>query len=278
MKAHPREHQLLAHLDGELTGAEAHDIVRHLAVCARCAALVSELRTTGALLSDAVQAFDAVEPDQWQHTDKRAAATRPRRTAESDRKNVATVPSGQVVQFPRVHAMQPGRAPRTRSLLRWAAGVALFTGTAASAMILHTALTDDRDLEPVVTTTASPAPAPPPLEAAVVVQPRDGTVHIALSNAGAGSRVLVTSEDRADVSIAVIGVAAPHFIAADGRVDVDVGDANARIQLVLPQSLRNATVTVDGATLITVRDGAVTPAHAATTGISIDSIASPRME
>jgi len=239
---HLENHTMLAHLDGELTDAENRAVLEHVAVCAKCGDALAALRADAALVSSAVRARDAREPAHWRDA-------------------------------------SPAAPTRRAAPLRWAASILLVTATAASAVVIRNAWSDREppppDVVPVQTATTQE-------QAAVIVQPRNGSVRVALSNVGVDSRVRVMFEDRGDASVAVTravsDAAAPHFTAEAGRVAIDARGAVAQVNLVLPRAVRDAIVTLDGRTLVTVRGTQVTPAHAVTTGVIVDAVPGPRME
>lgn len=251
MRTHPQPHTLLAFLDGELNAAEESTLDRHVERCSECSAALSAMRGTSEIVSDAVQARDEREPAQWTGTQVR------RLTIESRHA---------VLEQPRRAGWRPD--------LRWAAGITLVVGAAASAMVLAGPLVDEPVPAEAVVTPAAPAAEP---EAAITVLARDGSLRVALRNAPAGSRVFVTTETRATASVLVRGVPAPYFTAEDGRVDIDVRGAVVRLHVVVPDTLRSAIVAADGVTLATVRGAVMTPTHAAREGVSVDAVTS-RME
>jgi hypothetical protein len=149
--------------------------------------------------------------------------------------------------------------------LRWAAAIALMVTATASAAIVGVRLISQTDVAPVDEPGQSVAP-----QAAIIATPQAGALHVAVSNAGAGSRLFVAFEDGAAPSVAVEGGSVPRFTAGDGRVDVDLGGAAATLRLSIPRTLRNVTVATNNGVLVTISGVEVSPAAAADTGVPID--------
>jgi hypothetical protein len=132
-------------------------------------------------------------------------------------------------------------------------------------------------VESIAPATAGDAQEEPGV-ASLVMTPQDGMLRVALSGAGAGTRVYVTLADAVAARITVEGAESPRFTAVAGRVDVDLGADIATVRVTLPSTLRETIVMVAGAALVTVRPDSVSPAAAATTGILLDAASQPRME
>jgi hypothetical protein len=161
------------------------------------------------------------------------------------------------------------------SAFRWAAGIVLVSVAGAAAAIIGQRMQAQPELPIVPTATSTQVD---PTVAALAVTPRDGMLHVALTGAGAGSRLYVTVEAGAIGRVAIEGAESPRFTAKDGRVDIDLRAEPATVRVTLPLTLREAIVTAAGATLVTVRRDSVSPAAASTTGILLDSASRPRME
>lgn len=279
MITHPRRDVLLAHVDGELPERDEHEVGGHVAACALCRATASELRSNAVLFVGALHVLDASEPTRWSSAGRGGrdviaddVAVLPMRAARMR----AVSPLSPAMRVTRESLSSvPGRASRGRDALRWAAGILLVASAATSAALIGTRIipgTSDR----------GPAAAPPVAAersvVAVIVTPFDGSLLVALTGAGAGSRVRVILADRVSANVVVEGVDSPRFTAVTGRVDVDLRGDIAEVSLELPRDVREAVVTLGGATLVAVRDGVVTPPAAATEGIPLDGAPGPRME
>lgn len=247
---HPARDVLLAHADGELSDLEERDIARHVETCMDCDRVVAGLQAGSTVFSDALQVVDSVEPAHWAgpSTD---SAVRDDADALSLRPSARFPSSGELRRSPaRITSSGP---------LRWAAGILLLAGATVSAAIVGSyMLSETRDATATVAEPARDAAA----VAAVMVTPLGGEIRVAVSGAGADSRLFVTFADRADASVAVEGAVSPRFRVEDGRVDLELEGAAAVVRLTLPASLRTATVTTNETVIATVRDGQVQPAAA----------------
>jgi anti-sigma factor RsiW len=248
---HPGMESLLAHIDGELSRAEGNAVSDHLTRCTACTTAVVELRATSGAFAGALAALDASEPASW--------------SALHDTPHGAPDVAEEVVVD--VHPLRPRRAaPRaSRVALRRAAAILLLTAAAGSAAVMGGRIILSQRAAVPEPRGSTPEPA---TVAAVSVRPVGGRVSITLDGAHTGSRVFVSFTATADVTVAVQGTA-PHVTASDGRVAVQLAGATAEVRVTLPQRLRHADITADGALLITVRDGRASPAAVVQEGIPI---------
>jgi anti-sigma factor RsiW len=264
MSTHPGRDVLLAHVDGELPESEELAVAAHVAGCAACSQAVSGIRDSAVLFAGVLQAIDDEEPPAW------SASTRDYAGDERSDRPAGVLP---------LRLDGPRAAPtasRASSAFRWAAGIVLVSVAGVSAAIVGYRMQAEPESELI-----APAPADAQVEpgvASLVMTPRDGMLRVALSGAGAGSRVYVTLADGEAARIAVEGAESPRFTAATGRVDVDLGADVAMVRVTLPATLRETIVTAAGVALVTIRQDSISPATAATTGIPLDAVLQPRME
>lgn len=264
MTVHPGREVLLAHVDGELPDIEERDVTAHASACTVCRAAMSDLTVDDALFAGALRVLDEDEPEAWS------------RPALADGVDRDTGEENYAASLPLRHEDTRVRPDRSRSqgVLRWAAGIVLVSVAGAAAAIIGQRMQQPE--EPVVPT-ATTTQVDPTI-AALDVTPRDGMLHLALTGAGAGSRLYVTVEAGAIGRVAIEDAESPRFTAVDGRVDIDLRTERATVRVTLPVTLREAIVTAAGVTLVTVTRDSVSPAAAATTGILLDSASRPRME
>jgi hypothetical protein len=264
MTVHPGREVLLAQVDGELPEMDERAVTAHASACAGCRATVSDVTAAVALFAGALRVLDEDEPEAW---------SRP----ALDNGVGEDTGDNTVASLPLHHEdtrVRPDRA-RGRSVFRWAAGIVLVSVAGAAAAIIGQRMQAQPE-EPVVPTATSTQGDP--TVAALAVTPREGMLHVALTGAGAGSRLYVTVEAGAIGRVAIEGAESPRFTAVHGRVDIDLRAEPAIVRVTLPVSMREAIVTAAGATLVTVRRDSVSPAAASTTGILLDSASRPRME
>lgn len=274
MKKHPTEQILIGHLDGELPEPATKRVARHLFVCDRCARTVADLNRTGQLVGETLRLFDEVAPPHWnRHRAVAGAALRPKVVGTQKAPNHARVES--------IHSLRPARqaspvrrrtADSTAQSWRWAAGFVLVFAAAASAAVFGLpALPWSGTSVLPPSTPANGGEEIDAAPAAVIVRPAGGRMEVVLSNAGAGSWLRVSFEDRSDVRVTVGGVATPDFFARDGRVTVDLSGAEAFVTVTLPNDLSGAELRVEARVLVRVRDGRVDPSEALAGGVSVFS-------
>lgn len=254
MMTHPGLDTLLAHADGELSIEDERDIALHAAGCAACSESLTELRGSAALFAGSLHVLDGAEPAEW------SIAAPELLEAESAE--------------PVIPLRRRAAAPATRHALRWAAGIALIAGAAASAAIIAERIGPAAD-QPV---DAAPPVSVEPAVATIIATPRGGVLHVALSGAGAGSRLHVALGDVAEAAVAVEGGESPRFTAATGRVAVDLRGSTATVRVTVPSDLTEVLVMSDGVPLAIVRDGVLTPTVAGTSGVPLDAAVRVRME
>lgn len=285
MTTHPEHDDLLALVDAELSAHEAIEVARHVASCATCSSVMTELRASAGAFANVLYALDSAEPESWAFSGEDDTANLvPSGQRDENEASVESAassvhpsivhPSGDVLPLhPRAKragssrsVSSSGRRLRGADAIRWAAGILLVTGAAASAAIVATRMLSSED-GPTVST-IEPTAAEPRV-AAVMGAPVNGAIRIAIGSAGADSRLIVRFEDRPDVRVAVEGEGAPRFTAVPGRVDVNLGGASVTLRLTLPRDLRNVTVTAEDGTVVTVQNQSVVPAEAADGGVPI---------
>jgi hypothetical protein len=264
MTVHPGREVLLAHVDGELPDSEEGDVTAHTFACTVCRGAVSDLTGGVALLANALRVLDEDEPEAWSRPALADGVGK-----DPGDSSVASLPVRHEAGRVRPDGSRGGRA------FRWAAGIVLVSVAGAAAAIIGQRMQAQPE-EPVVPTATSPQVAP--TIAALTVTPREGMLHVAVTGAGAGSRLYVTVEAGAIGRVAIEGADSPRFTAVDGRVDIDLRAEPATVRVTLPVTLREAIVTAAGATLVTVRRDSVSPAAASTAGILLHSASRPRME
>lgn len=264
MMTHPGLDTLLAHADGELSTDEERDIFRHAAGCAACSASLAELRGSSALFAGTLHVLDGDEPAAWATVHGAAPASF----------ELPVEPRAPVQDTPVIPLRRRAIAPATRHALRWAAGIVLVTGAAASAAIIADRVGTPGDplvdVEPPAPVTAAVA--------TVMATPRAGVLHVTLTGAGAGSRLHVVLLDEVAPSIAVEGGDTPRFTAAVGSVAVDLRGSVAAVRVTAPPDLRELLITLDGVPLAMARHGVLTPPDAHTAGVPIEAAARIPME
>jgi anti-sigma factor RsiW len=264
MITHPGRDVLLAHVDGELPEPEEHTVAAHAAGCEACSQAVSGMRDSAALFAGILQAVDDEEPRAW--------SASPRDYDGDERSDRAA----RVLPLRREGPRAAPTPSRGGGAFRWAAGIVLVSVAGVSAAIVGYRMQAERQAELIAPSSADAQVEPG--VASLVMTPRDGMLRVALSDAGAGSRVYVTLADGVAASVAVEGAESPRFTAVTGRVDVDLGADVATVHVTLPATLRETIVTAAGVVLVTIRQDSVSPAAAATTGMVLDAALQPRME
>lgn len=260
---HPGRDVLVAHVDGELPDRETADVARHMETCAVCRTVTAEIREVAGAFATVLNAVDSNEPAAWPRSASVKAAA------------VVTAPDARPLPLRRE---TPVARPAGDSGLRWAAGILLVSGAAVSAAIFGDRLisgTPERGVPAAASAADEVADAN---VAMVMVDPQNGMLRVALTRAGAGSTVHVALADGPAASVAVEGAESPHFTAVAGRVQLDLGSSVAAVRLTLPYGLRTATVTLDGATIISVDGDVVSPADVLERGVRLDSVERLRME
>lgn len=262
---HPSEAALIAFADDELDAGVRGEVASHVEGCGLCRHALRDLRDAMGALAVETALVDAAEPSSW----RTGPAVRPRPDAR---------PLSLVGEVPR----PPAPSRRAMLVMRWAATLAIFVAGGAAAMTAPQWMHLLRGTEPSASASVATAPAtvaPTTLRAtasaAVSVLPVEGEATVSLlGNASAAdARVIVRASDRRDVQVTVTTPTStervPRFLTGDGRLEVQLAGAGSVVEVDFPSSLRDARVTHDGRAVVTVRRGAVLPAQAATTGISL---------
>ncbi|HEX8671793.1 MAG TPA: hypothetical protein VF710_07900 [Longimicrobium sp.] len=223
---HPADGTLRGWIDGRLPGSTAAARELHVGGCRTCTAEAERLRLLSSTFERALSVLDPAVSTQMAYVALR-------------RRRAAWMPDGR-------------RAlARAAVLLLAVAGIASATlpGSPVRAWIG----------ERFGGAAEVPSAARPPVASAeplagVEILPREGSVHVVLTNAGGGLRVRVRLADAEYVDVRGTGAAAgARFRTAPGRITVDGADGG-EIHIALPRRLRNAVVTVGGRTYL-VKEG-----------------------
>jgi hypothetical protein len=224
---HPADGTLLEWIDGRLPGSTAAALEGHVGGCRTCTAEAERLRLLSATFERALSVLDP------------AVSTQMAYAALQRRRRAAWMPGGR-------------RAlARAAVLLLAVAGIASATlpGSPVRAWI-----GERFGGAAEVPSSARPPAAPAEPLAGVEILPREGSVHVVLTNAGGGLRVRVRLADAEYVDVRGTGAAAgARFRAAPGRITVD-GAEGGEVHIALPRRLRHAVVTVGGRTYL-VKEG-----------------------
>jgi anti-sigma factor RsiW len=255
-------------VDGELPDHKERAVAAHAAACEACTLEVATIRDSAQLFGGALLSIDDEEPPAW------SASMRDYEGYEGDERSDR---AARVLPLRQEGSRAATSSSHMSSAFRWAAGIVLVCVAGASAAIVGYRMQAEPQVESIAPATAGDAQEEPGV-ASLVMTPQDGMLRVALSGAGAGTRVYVTLADAVAARITVEGAESPRFTAVAGRVDVDLGADIATVRVTLPSTLRETIVMVAGAALVTVRQDSVSPAAAATTGILLDAASQPRME
>lgn len=237
MIAHVSEATLQALLDDELPATEQPTVREHVAGCLACRQEVQALRDADALFSAAMRRIDAA--------DLRRPMPLPPRAAHPWRAAVwRTLPRAAVLVlgFAGVAAAAlPGSPVR-----RWVAALAEHDAPRASVSVASTRP------EPSAVGGAAPAETEP--VAGIGVLPAAGEVRVVVEAPAPGLRVSVrlADQDRVDVRGRAAATEA-RFRTAPGRVTV-MGAGAGELEIVLPNGVQRASVTVGGKRYLT-KDG-----------------------
>jgi anti-sigma factor RsiW len=249
---HPTNDLLVAYIDNELPQETADEVASHVALCARCSGIHADLRATSQYVLGVLHQIDAHEPAEW------AAVT-------AGEARTTTRTNGHGRSEPRERPFPTGGQ---RALRRAATITLLLTSGAAAAVITANRLLRDGDASTEVSTVQTTA-APATASSGIFIEPRDGTFTIALEGAAAGSRLQVVLDDRSPAQLVVTQSNSPRFVSRAGLLEVHLGGGRADLRLQLPSSMREARVVMGADTIAVVRGRVVTPAQAATGGISL---------
>lgn len=227
--SHAAEGLLQAYMDGEVTGAAAAELDRHLVACAECEAELRRMRAASSLFHGAVAAIEpAAEAQSAQQAYWRARAAAGRRrtfgaAALARAAGVLLVLAGGVL------AVVPG-SPLRR------AGERLLGREEAPAAAPVSA--------PAVEAPAAPAEAEMP---GITLVPSEGRVQLRVWAASPEATIRVNLVDGVRVSVQAGGDAAGDvsFRSGPGRVEV-MNLRNADVSIQIPRSLPFASLEVDG--------------------------------
>jgi hypothetical protein len=262
MMKHPDRDRLFAWLESELSGDAALDVENHVEACTSCSAIAAELRESLVLLTVAVSAVDAGEPEAWRDVrftvaDGASRSAGPRTVAGA-------------VRAPAQRGVHRGAG--SLGAWRWAAGIVLVTAAAGSAAVIaFPALLRNDGAAVESTTTASEAAAVQrvPQPAAVVVGTVAGGIEVVLTGVPGGVRLRVEPAVVDDVGVAITGEGTPRFNATAGRVVADLGGTAGDVHIVLPADLVRGSITVNGNVVVRIADGRITPEVATSDGILV---------
>jgi anti-sigma factor RsiW len=249
---HPPLDALRAFGDGEAPAADARRTAAHLEGCTDCRARLAGLR---ALREEIRQATTLAPPaDAWERIAARRAAG-----------EELILPVGEIADAAAPRRRLPLR--RAAVLLVGVAGIASATvpGSPVRAWLLDLVRpADDAPAAPApvspVVIPATDAPPPPENapEAGTGVAPADGEVRVVVSGAGPGLRIRVRVDDVPFAQVRGRGAAAQAaFASGRGRLTV-TGARAGELEVVLPRTVRRATLTVDGTRFVVLEDGRMT--------------------
>lgn len=231
---HLDEGTLVAHLDGEIRGAEAEAIREHLDRCGRCAERVELLEAHRAVVRRAVAALDLPAPVDAARERLRERTARRRRPLGVGRRALARAAVLLLLVAGAAADQLPGSPVRG-----WLGEV---LDGVRSALVG----------EPDQTAPAVPdGDATGPVESGVRVAPADGRVRIALTGLPPGSRIDVRLVDGSEAGVR--GTGGGRYRTAPGVIEV-VGPGS-RVQVEIPREVASATVEVDGRLYLTKEGG-----------------------
>ncbi len=279
--SHPSEELLLAFADGELAADARREVEVHVQTCGLCRHALRDLEQAMSELKVDLALLDAAELAEW-GTHAPPRTTRPRSNGSLASRTPASALSA---NRSALEGARTGVA--TGRAMRWAAVLVLVIGGGAAAMV---APRWPRAEAPAPTpgftqsqarveprTPVIPAADVAQSSAAVSILPLSGEATVALTSVvgTADARVFVEVSDRSDVQVTVSTAtsehAIPRFTSAEGRLAVQLTGRGAVVRVALPATLRAARITHDGATVVTVKEGAVVPAIARTSGVLLEA-------
>jgi hypothetical protein len=224
---HPADGTLLEWVDGRLPGSLAAPLELHVGGCRACTAEVERLRRLSATFDRALSVLDPAVPTQLAY----AALQRRRRAA----------------------LMTGGRRALARAAVLVLAVAGIASATLPGSPVRR--WIGERLGGAAEVPSGARAPAPPAVPpAGVEIVPRGGSVHVVLTNPGAGLRVRVRLADAEYVDVRGTGAAAgARFRTGPGRITVDRAEGG-EVHIALPRGLPHAVVTVGGRTYL-VKEG-----------------------
>lgn len=284
---HPTDEKLRAYFDGELPLSAAAAIGEHLAECSACAAVAAELRETAQVFTAAMARMDALEPEHWRSRPDdgdlpflAGEAAEPRKPAlriVRDEEDATSGAGDARVATPIAPASRERQFRRPRRsaapLLRWAAGIALTVAIGGSAAIATGILRVGSAPEATIATT--PASSEPVAAAGggVFGRPVDGAMEVVLTNAPAGSRVIIEWSDAPDVLVEVTGAPEARVVHRDGeeRMVANLADRAGVVRVTMPRGLRSGSVVWQDRIVVQVVEGTVSPEGAAGEGVVLEA-------
>ena len=230
---HVTEGELLAYLDGELSGPEATRLTTHLRECAECRGRLEELRSAAARLEAALRRLDAPPPRSLR------PPVVPFRRARDERR-----PS-----------RSSGGAAAGSTARRWwiAAALVLAAGTAAAAVPgspVREFIERSLDLEGRDPITLE-APGAPATEAgsggetAVAIRPGRALL-VSIREPSDDTRVRIRLVDDARATVRSAGA---RYRTARDRIEV-LGPESGALEIAIPRDVPRARVEVDGKVLV----------------------------
>ncbi|HET9439034.1 MAG TPA: zf-HC2 domain-containing protein [Longimicrobiales bacterium] len=226
---HSFPHFLIEFADGELRPGQRERLQHHLGECSHCEAALSELKATRTSFASLLAELDQAEPEVWSA-------------------------SVQAIYAPQRVALPVERSSRSQRW-RWAAGIVLVSGAAvASATMLRnytfSAVETEAAPEPAV-----PAPPPATPSGGVFVDAPGGVARIELSAVAAGTRVSFRVTTDSMIGLHSYGASAPSFVAQSGRIVVRMSGRPAELRLLVPASITQLQVLVDGQRVALIEQG-----------------------
>lgn len=235
MPQHLEDHTLQAYLDGEIVAEPRERVDRHLKGCAECR---ERLAVLDALATGAAQALARLDEGRADSAAARAAIRRAHARNLSDRRRRWTAAAAVTVLFlgAGVASAMPGSPIRA-----WLAGLA----DDDPGVVAVTEVAESRE-EPA-------AQEEDPTRVSVEVPMLEGSVVVAFLAPGAGSEIEVRLVDGEVGSVRAPATA--RFERGEGVVGIDLGGTAGGIEVTLPRSARNGSLTVDGRTLVRIDEG-----------------------
>lgn len=278
--SHPHDALLQAHLDGELEPLKMREVTSHLSTCAACREASAELAASSYRFSEMIGRLDDAEPVEWHSTAPLPAmdvvATLDRGVGRAAHSPRLMHRAASVRKSPRRIDERPARA-RSLTAWRWAAAALLtVTGVAAAAVargpLFHEPASASATVD-AAPSTALPAALRP--AGAIAIAPRSGIAEVTLTSAAPGSRLHVIVTDAAELTVSVRSDSASaepaRFRTSDARIAARLPSAVSIVEVEVPAAARAARVLVGDSVVVTVENGRVTPAEAATGGIALGS-------
>lgn len=237
---HVPEAEILAHLDGELSGEDADRVARHLDRCVRCRRRREELQGADRLFREALERTDVPAPDVGPG-DVRAAA---RERGDDPAAGAGAGPDGAGSRLP-----APWGAGLKAALLVLgvATAAAAIPGSPLGSWIAD--VTSSPAADEAARTTAARAEASPPPQAVSI--PVSGRAVVRVVDPGPGLLLRVRLVDAPRLTVEGRG---GRYETGDGFVEVR-GPGGEELRIDLPRGVGDARVSADGRDLLRTEDG-----------------------